>query len=370
MKTGRSLQQIAGELERQLATRRDYVAPTSALLMETEPTGHDAQPDTLRLGGLNGDRYGITEYAHAQIAEETGIPKPYYDRVRGAAPALLADHVNHWWRAEPKRRMVRTLDGDVRAFLSDRYRRLDNFDLAETVLPVLQGLGCEVRSAELTDRRLYIKATLPALQLPVAGSRRVGDVAEAGITISNSEVGAGAVNVDPFALLLACLNGMTRADASMRRYHVGRRQGNGGNGEEGESVRELLSAEAVRADDRAFWLKVRDVVRGAFRREVFERWVAKMSAAAGDRIEAEDPARVVDVTATRLALSERARGNVLRHLIEGGDLSRWGLVNAVTRSAEDEDDYETATELERAGGTILELPASEWRAISAATAAA
>ena len=36
--------------------------------------------------------------------------------------------------------MVRTLDGQVRAVLSDRYRRLDNYDLAENVLPILQQL--------------------------------------------------------------------------------------------------------------------------------------------------------------------------------------------------------------------------------------
>ena len=36
--------------------------------------------------------------------------------------------------------MVRTLDGHARAFLSDRYRRLDNYDLCEHVLPILQRL--------------------------------------------------------------------------------------------------------------------------------------------------------------------------------------------------------------------------------------
>jgi len=38
---------------------------------------------------------------------------------------------------KPERRMVRTLDGSTRAFLSDRYRPLDNFDLAHEVFHVL-----------------------------------------------------------------------------------------------------------------------------------------------------------------------------------------------------------------------------------------
>lgn len=34
--------------------------------------------------------------------------------------------------------MISTLDGQRRAVLSDRYRLLDNFDLAEDVLPIPQ----------------------------------------------------------------------------------------------------------------------------------------------------------------------------------------------------------------------------------------
>ena len=43
--------------------------------------------------------------------------------------------------------MVRTLDGNARAFLSDRYRRLDNYDLLAHVLPMLR---------ELPDARVRI----------------------------------------------------------------------------------------------------------------------------------------------------------------------------------------------------------------------
>ena len=40
-------------------------------------------------------------------------------------------------RQQVDRRMIRTLDGRVRSVLSYRYRRLDNFDLAENVLPII-----------------------------------------------------------------------------------------------------------------------------------------------------------------------------------------------------------------------------------------
>lgn len=355
MKTGRSLSEIAAELERQRESRRDYLAQTRALVAEPATDG------ALTIAGLNGGAFGVTDYAHSQLAEELSIPKPYYDRMRTAAPELLANNVNHWLHAEPKRRLVRTLDGNVRAFLSDKFRPLDNIDLAEAALPVLVELGAEIRSAELTERRLYIKASLPGQALAVPNSRRVGDLVEMGLSVSNSEVGAGAVSVDPFAFFLACLNGAMRPDSSMRKYHVGRRQAGG----EGEDVREMLSDATKRLDDAAFWAKVGDVVRGAFRKDIFARWVAKLGDATGDKLEG-DPAKAVEVTAVTLGLSERSKVGVLRHLIEGGDLSRYGLMNAVTRTAEDVDDYEEATELERAGARVIELPAVDWRAIAQA----
>jgi hypothetical protein len=54
----------------------------------------------------------------------------------------------------------------------------------------------------------------------------------------------------------------------------------------------------------------------------------------------------------------------MRNLIEGGDLSRWGLVNAVTSTSQDAANYDRATELERIGGQVVELKQAEWTALS------
>ena len=83
----------------------------------------------------------MTDHAHGQIADRVGIPKRYYDQMKAEAPALLADNVNHWFQETPERRMIGTLDGQARAFLSDRYRRIDNEQIADAVLPVLVADG-------------------------------------------------------------------------------------------------------------------------------------------------------------------------------------------------------------------------------------
>mgnify|MGYP001442278926 CR=1 FL=1 len=54
--------------------------------------------------------------------------------------------------------MICTLDGQLKAVLSDRYRRRDNFDLAENVLPIPQWLeSARFESVELTDPKMYLK---------------------------------------------------------------------------------------------------------------------------------------------------------------------------------------------------------------------
>jgi hypothetical protein len=128
----------------------------------------------------------------------------------------------------------------------------------------------------------------------------------------------------------------------------------------------MLTDQTKKADDQAFWLKVRDIVRGAFDADLFNALVSRMNEAAGERIESGKLPDVVEMATDRTGLREKDGESILRHLIEGGDLTRWGLCQAITRTANDEEDYEQATALERAGGVVLELKREDWDIISRA----
>ena len=354
MKAGRTLSEVAAEIERQAETKHDYIADTRQLRLEDD--GH-----TLSLDG-----HGIfqtKDLALTQIGAHAGIPVPYMRRMQTEAPELLARNVNHWFQAKPAQRMVRTLDGGARAFLSSRYARIDNLEVAHTVLPVLAEIGrkfggMEVVSSEVTDHRLYLKAVFPSLRAEITNTRRVGDFVEAGILISNSEVGLGAVSVKAFARFLACLNGMTR-DGGGAWKHVGRRA------DESEEIYALLTDEAKAADDKALLLKLRDTVAATLDRSQFDAWVHKIQHTTEQQIEGDVPA-AVEALAKTLTLRQDEKSSVLRHLIEGGDLSRFGLMNAVTRTAEDVESYDRATELEALGGAVVDLNARDWHLISTA----
>jgi hypothetical protein len=253
--------------------------------------------------------------------------------------------------------MIRTLDGQVRAVLSDRYRRLDNFDLAENVLPILQGLdGARFESVELTDSKMFLKVITPRVEFEVAP----GDIVQAGIVITNSEVGCGTLSVQPLIYRLVCKNGLIASDHALRKTHVGRSLSS-----EEESVT-VFRDDTLAADDRAFFLKVRDVVEAAVSQTTFRQIAMKLQNTRDIRLTG-DPVKTVEVLANRYTLNDTERAGVLRHLIIEGDLSGYGLVNAVTHYSQDVEDYDRATEFEALGGKLIELAPTEWKGLAHAT---
>jgi hypothetical protein len=355
MKAGRTLQELAAEIERQRGAKRDFVATTNRLHMTGPGSDRGAVRLELSLDSRTED-FSVMPHTHQQIASRLDIPKRYYDRMLSESPWLLADNVNHWFDHKTETRMLRTMDGRARAFLSDRYRPLDNADLATAVLPALAEQELKIVSCEVTDTKLYIKAVSPRVQ----GEVNLGDVVQAGVVISNSEVGLGSLLIQGLLYRLACLNGMIRNDANMRKFHTGSRHSAGEDG-----VRAFLSDEAIKASDTAVWLQVRDLTKAALEQSHFNRYLEELREAAGQRIEGS-VGKVVELTQKHLGLTGEEGDSVLKHLIEGGDLSRWGLANAVTRTAQDVGSYDRATELERIGGAVIELQPSEWKVISEA----
>lgn len=288
--------------------------------------------------------YRVTDIAHRQIADRLNIPYKYYERMRTDYPALLDKNVNGWLLKNPERRMLRTLDGKLRAFLSDRYRRLDNLELVDHVLPVIAEMkGCEIISCDITETHLYLKVINKTMKAEIVP----GDVVQAGFVISNSEIGLGALKVEPLVYRLVCKNGMISKDLAHKKYHTGKQV------EDTDNAYELYSDATLAADDKAYFMKVQDIVSAAVDEAKFNLTVDKMRAAMSIKT-GDNPVQTVEVLGDRYVLNKLERASILRHFIMGNDYSHFGLVNAVTRSLQDVADYNRATELERIGGTLLD----------------
>ena len=217
MKTGRPLNEVMMELNRQNQRKKDYIGSAQALRLF-----EDGQ--TFEIGSMSGaQQFGTTRLFHRQVASALGIPAKYYDIMQSQKPELLAQNVNAWLSDRENSYMIRTMDyggGRVaRALLSDRYRRIDNMEIASAVLPLFAGSDqYEVISSEVTENRMYLKILSRRLEMEVVP----GDYVQAGVVISNSEVGLGSVNVQPLVYRLVCTNGMIVNDMGERKNHVGR----------------------------------------------------------------------------------------------------------------------------------------------------
>lgn len=353
MKTGRSLQELAAELDRQSQAKRDLIVDTGAMHMDRD----DALGLALNVGTVdNHESFAINEIAHRQLGQHLKIPALYYDRMRNEFPELLTRNVNGWFSKTPSKRMIRTLDGTARAFLSDRYRRIDNYEVAQTVLPIIGNMpGARVESCELTDSRLYIKVVDPRVTAEVVK----GDVVQAGVIISNSEVGLGSVNVSPLIFRLVCANGMIAQDSGIRKYHVGRVN------EQGGDNFEIYRDETIEADDKAFLMKLEDTVHAAVDQAMFSKLVDRLRETTTAKIEAPIVPQVVELAAKEYNFTQDEGKGILGHLIEGGDLSLYGLANAVTRHAKDVPSYDRSTELEATGFKIITMAPALWRQLNA-----
>lgn len=348
MKAGRTLQELAIELDRQAKVKRDLIVETGALRM-------DAYPDGFKLNVGGRDIFGINDIAHRQFGQHLKIPAQYYDRMRAENPSLLSTNVNSWFDKEPNtRRMLRTLDGTARAFLSDRYRRIDNFEVAETVLPIIGNMdGATVESCELTDSRMYIKVVNPRITAEVTK----GDIVQAGILISNSEVGHGSVSVKPLIYRLVCSNGMIAEDGAIRKYHVGRSN-------ESDDNFNIYRDETIEADDKAFMMKIEDAVTAAVNQARFSQIVERLRESTQAKIDPPSVPKVVELTSKEYSITQAESEGILGHLIAGGDLSLYGLANAVTRHAQDVESYDRSTELEVTGYKIATMSPSTWRRLT------
>jgi hypothetical protein len=353
MRNGCSLSELAVELHRQISTKRDLVVPSSHVTHSTD-LGRAALSVALADGGR--ERYGVTDIARRQLAEKLKIPYAYFERMRENQPKLLDDNINTWLHVDDEPRMLRTLDGNVRAVLSNRYRRIDNHELVETIFPILNQLpGMRFESLQLTETRMYIKCVTTSLRFEVAP----GDIVQGGLVVTNSEVGHGTLTIYPLLYRLVCRNGLIVQDRVLRKTHLGRMVENGSDGWV------AYKDETLEADDRALLLKVRDEVQSAVSQVSFAQAAQKMHRTLGIPISG-NPVKAVEVLAQRYTLNDVERGGVLRQLIEGGHLSAFGLVNAVTHYSQEVADYDRATDMEALGGKLIELKPNEWKVMAEA----
>jgi len=351
MKQGKDINELAAQIIEEAGKKKDFIVNTASLEYHVSAEG-----PKLKFPTDDGDMWtGVSANANKQVAARVGIPATYFNKMLTDSPEsmeLAATNVNHWFQNKPEDRMIRTLDGDARAVLSSKYRRIDNYDVCEALLPIVQDsrYGVVFKSQEVTPDRMYIKMTTDKLR----GEIKRGDEVCGGIMIQNSEVGLGSLKLTPFIERLVCTNGMITTlgldgeNLGYNRRHIGSKN------EANDYYATLLSDRTRTLQDAAVLSEVKDVVAAILSEGTFNLVMDKLRGATR-RILNGDPQKAVELVQNKFSLPDEAKGGILFHLTGGQDLSVYGMSQAITRYSQDIESYAEATEYEELGWKVLDM---------------
>jgi hypothetical protein len=127
-----------------------------------------------------------------------------------------------------------------------------------------------------------------------------------------------------------------------------------------ENIEQFFKDDTKKANDVALFKKVRDLTEASLQEALFTQVLNRLKEAAGQKLETNDPVKVIERLGDKEVLSQDERGSVLKFLIEGGDLSKWGLISAVTSTANISENYDRSAELMKLGGDILDYNKTAW----------
>lgn len=303
-----------------------------------------------------------TDHFHSQMAEKMGIPFQYYKRLLSNPEnmPLLDSNVNHWLSQYDKNLLVRMFKNahneaanSARALLSDSYKIMDNYPVLVAALEAIKesGVRVQIKEAELSNTRMYLSVVAPDVEIQAKEmlkeyrlSAKAGTTGViSGFTLSNSEIGAGSHCITPRAVILACNNGAVVTEDRLRNVHLGAKMDELGFNKNKAVMRknqELVREQIIHAVkiflSPEYLKKLVDVYEKLGQPEIVVP-VEKM----------------IHVIAKDHGITEERKSNILQHFVEGGDMRRIGLANAITRECQGLEDADLKHDSEEVAYDVL-----------------
>jgi hypothetical protein len=307
--------------------------------------------------GTNGSSKGFNMHPHAmtQSFEKASIPKAYAETLlREGQSDLLAENLNQRYArqtskaSDPKKYLIREIDGEVRGFLSNKFRRMDSRPIVKTFLESTSPFGMVPLKAQALDTKYYLKMVVPTIF-----EVRPNEPILYGLCLQNSDFGDGALVLQVMLLRLICVNGCM-SDTALRKVHLGARLGSG----DDDSVE--FSDETYDLDSRTMSSAVKDLVKSLVAPEVVKGKIDLVRAAFESTIDAtaalaglRSKSRITK--AEEKQLSELYRSADVEMLPPGN--SSWRLSNTLSLLAQQVDPGR-GLELENLAGSLIGLRAA------------
>jgi hypothetical protein len=361
---------LAAALQDQRTRSIDVVAPARSLTVQGGSFVLSGLDPVITADGVTSSNglYTPTSVGDEGVADKLTIPVHYLRRLRGK-PDLYDANVNGWLAVDDRKFLLRLLRGDgetetagvLRAFLSDSYKTIDNFDVLLATLQGMKDAGVDnpTIQADLTDRRMYVRVTVPQIKAyapdllkgyrsPFTGQR--GDECPnvfAGFVITNSETGNGSFSITPRLEIEVCNNGMTFAADAARKVHLGGRLDAG-------VVK--VSETTQRANLALVTSQTTDAVRTFLDVDYVTAKVRELEKAAG--IPVADPQAVIATVGKKLGFTGEQQKEILSHFILGGQMTAGGIMQAVTSAAQLQSDGDGQWDMESAALPAMAMAAA------------
>jgi hypothetical protein len=360
----------ANELQRIQRSKRDFIASAPKLRITND----------MRM--VMGD--GNAEYvpapmemkrqARRQLQEKLGLYQRYEDRLlqRESDDAgfreLLVHNYNELLRmSDDKKFLVRTLDNNVRAVLSNSYRVVDNADLFFLAAEVFKNVSAKVCRLRLWDDGFEMFAMTERFFHEIQPERPDGmrlrinevDFQYPAVRVYNSETGRGKLGVDIVTLTSMCVN-LNVFGTAASSVHLGSR-----NNEEGDIT---YADDTLAAEGQAMALKLRDAITTTFDERKFRERMEIVTQAT--RRILPQPEQAVDNTLKLFSIGMDQKQRILQELYGSGDTTQYGLAQSVSwlsHQLDKEGNAELASTVEEVGGRIMSMPAGEFAQITKPT---
>lgn len=316
----------------------DAIVPAKALTFQVADDGVVSM-------AARDHEWALHRHAFEQVVERAGIPRAYASELRVTGDenewrrTLLQHAMDEHYRNGQGRFLVRSVDGQARGFLSDRFRRLDSRPLLESFITTCQALQGVPYEGVATDTRSSVRVILPKVFEPVRGEAMVF-----GLSWQNSDFGAGTYGISAFVLRLVCLNGMV-GESALKQVHLG-----------GRLPEDLTFSERTFAlDTKTMVSATADVVRSVLAPAALAKRM--------DAVRAAHESTTDFATAWKRLRSSglsKAEQTATRDVFEGEDVvmlppgkTLWRFSNALSWVANTTKDAERKLELQSLAGAVI-----------------
>jgi hypothetical protein len=297
---------------------------------------------------LSGEvRQSLHRHAIQQMAQTTDLPLKFIDGLQNTrarwAKELLAHNLSTMFanRFAKNRYLLRSVLGEVRGFLSDRYRRLDSRPIIDAFAKEVERKGALPYNGYVTDTKVAIQAIMPEVYEPIPG-----EMVAYGLSLENSDFGNGALSIRAYLLRIWCSN-LAITQEEMRQVHLGRRLD--------DSM--IYSQRTYELDAETTVSALRDVIGTHLNADALHN---RMEAIKQANATAVDPVGAKESLKKLLLKSEtddviEAYNSPDTYNLPAGNTT-WRLSNAISWVAGKTEDTERKLELMKIAGEVLPKP--------------